>query len=253
VWRTSLSNGLEAFAFVYIWLSIAAALMVLADIFLLGRRQSMGVMDAVWPLTLLYWGPLGLPFYFSFGRAAFAQTPMLARKQMPGHAHGAGEAEPPMWQAVFTGAAHCGAGCALGDFAAEWIALALGLVLLGSAMAARLTLSFVLAYAAGIAFQYFAIAPMRALSLRAGLVAAVKADTFSADRLRDRHVRLDDLSRPRVARYGADGLVLLADDADRHGFRLCDHLSGQLAPDPDRGEGEDVRPLAALFVGSRLD
>jgi hypothetical protein len=50
---------------------------------------------------------------------------------------------------------------------------------LGSAMAARLTLSFVLAYAAGIAFQYFAIAPMRGLSLRAGLLAAVKADTFS--------------------------------------------------------------------------
>ena len=37
-----------------------------------------------------------------------------------------------MWQAVFKGAAHCGAGCALGDFAAEWIALGLGLVLLGS-------------------------------------------------------------------------------------------------------------------------
>ena len=84
-----------------------------------------------------------------------------------------------MWQAVFKGAAHCGAGCSLGDFAAEWIALGLGLVLLGSALAARLTLSFVLAYAAGIAFQYFAIAPMRGLSFRAGLVAAVKADTFS--------------------------------------------------------------------------
>jgi hypothetical protein len=179
VWRTSLSNGLEAFAFVYIWLSIAAALIVLADIFLVGRRQSMGVMDAVWPLTLLYWGPLGLPFYFSFGRAAPFQTPMLAHTQIHGHEHWHGEAEPPMWQAVFKGSAHCGAGCALGDFAAEWIALGLGLVLLGSAMAARLTLSFVLAYAAGIAFQYFAIAPMRALSLRAGLVAAVKADTFS--------------------------------------------------------------------------
>ena len=46
-------------------------------------------------------------------------------------------------------------------------------------MAARLTLSFVLAYTAGIAFQYFAIAPMRGLSFRAGLVAAIKADTFS--------------------------------------------------------------------------
>ena len=31
-----MSNGLESFAFVYIWLSIASALIVLADIFLLG-------------------------------------------------------------------------------------------------------------------------------------------------------------------------------------------------------------------------
>ncbi len=52
-------------------------------------------------------------------------------------------------------------------------------LLLGSALAARLTLSFVLAYAVGIAFQYFAIARMRGLSFRAGLVAAVKADMFS--------------------------------------------------------------------------
>jgi Domain of unknown function (DUF4396) len=37
----------------------------------------------------------------------------------------------------------------------------------------------VLAYAAGIAFQYFAIAPMRGLGFRAGVAAAVKADTFS--------------------------------------------------------------------------
>ena len=134
----------------------------------------MGIMDAVWPLTLLYWGPLGLPFYFSFGRAAHSPARM---GQAHGHAHMRGDV--PMWQAVFKGAAHCGAGCALGDFAAEWIVLGLGLVLLGSAMAARLTLSFVLAYAAGIAFQYFAIAPMRGLSLRAGIAAAVKADTFS--------------------------------------------------------------------------
>jgi hypothetical protein len=154
-------------------LSIAASLFVVADIFLGGRRQPMGVMEAVWPLTLLYWGPLGLPFYFGFGRGPESQA------QMRGDAHGHGDREPPMWQAVFKGAAHCGAGCALGDFAAEWIVLALGLVLLGSALAARLTLSFVLAYAAGIAFQYFAIAPMRGLSFRAGIVAAVKADTFS--------------------------------------------------------------------------
>lgn len=35
---------------------------------LLGRRQKMGVMDIVWPLTGLWAGWLGLWFYFSFGR-----------------------------------------------------------------------------------------------------------------------------------------------------------------------------------------
>ena len=194
----------------------------------------MGVMDAVWPLTMLYWGPLGLPFYFSFGRAAApSRTQMPAHIQMHEHAHGA--AEPPMWQAVFKGAAHCGAGCALGDFAAEWIALGLGLALLGSALAARLTLSFVLAYAAGIAFQYFAIAPMRGLELSGGPRGRGQGGHVFADRLRDWHVRLDDLSRLRMAGYGADRLVLLADDADRHGARIRDDLSGQLAPDPASG------------------
>jgi hypothetical protein len=86
---------LEAFAFVYIWLSIAAALIVLADIFLLGRRQSMGVMDAVWPLTLLYWGPLGLPFYFSFGRAGLLRPRCLPRPRRMGMNMGMGKQSRP--------------------------------------------------------------------------------------------------------------------------------------------------------------
>ena len=49
--------------------AVLAALAVLLDILLLGRRQPMGVMEAVWPLTMLYWGPLGLVFYGWFGRA----------------------------------------------------------------------------------------------------------------------------------------------------------------------------------------
>ena len=158
-------TSLNTIAFIYILLSIAACLFVVADIFLIGRRQSMKVMEAVWPLTLLYWGPLGLPFYLSFGRGGSGQTLM----------HG----DVPMWQAVFKGAAHCGAGCALGDFAAEWIAAGLALTLFGSALAARFSLSFVLAYLLGIAFQYFAIAPMRGLGLREGVAAAIKADTLS--------------------------------------------------------------------------
>jgi Domain of unknown function (DUF4396) len=158
VWLTTLAT-------IYVPLSIVAALFVLVDIFVLGRRQSMAIMEAVWPLTLLYWGPLGLAFYFWFGRGM----------KMP-HAH---KMDRPMWQAVFTGATHCGAGCALGDFIGDWIAFAVGLTVLGSELGGKFLLAFVLAYLFGILFQYFSVAPMRGLGLRDGLIAAVKIDTLS--------------------------------------------------------------------------
>lgn len=150
---------LSGFAAWWIPLSILSALVVLADIFLLGHRQHMGVMEAVWPLTMLYWGPVGLIFYFWFGRA--------------------GHDDRPMWQAVFNGATHCGAGCALGDFIGDWIAFGTGFVLLGSVLAGKYLLAFLLAYLFGIVFQYYSVAPMRGLGLRDGLIAAVKIDTLS--------------------------------------------------------------------------
>lgn len=158
-------RNLEGFALAYIGLSIASAVFVVVDILLVGRRQSMKIMEVVWPLTLLYWGPLGLPFYVAIGRPPVDHP----------HAHG----EETMARATFKGAAHCGAGCAIGDFAAEWIALGTGFALFGSPLAGRFVLSFALAYVIGIAFQYFAIAPMRGLSLRDGVVAAIRADTLS--------------------------------------------------------------------------
>ncbi len=43
----------------------------------------------------------------------------------------------------------------------------------------ELVVDYALAFALGIAFQYYTIAPMRGLGLRDGLVAAVKADAGS--------------------------------------------------------------------------
>jgi hypothetical protein len=128
-----------------------------------GHRQPMAIMSVVWPLTMLYWGPVGLLFYFAFGRS----TP------------GAHKPEAPMWQATFLGATHCGAGCALGDFIGEWLAFAFAFKIAGSELSGRLALAFALAYLIGVAFQYFSIAPMRGLGLREGIAAAVKADTLS--------------------------------------------------------------------------
>jgi hypothetical protein len=171
--RHAVSHLLDTLAAIWLALSIAASLYVVYDVTAGGRAQPMWIMSVVWPLTILYWGPPGLVFYFWFGRA----------KQGAGHGSHSGEAgtrnEPPMWQAVFRGATHCGAGCAGGDFVADWIAFASAFALAGSKLAGRLVLAFVFAYCVGIVFQYFSIAPMRGLGLRRGIVAAIKADTFS--------------------------------------------------------------------------
>jgi hypothetical protein len=161
-----------SFAGVYVPLSIVTALAVLADVFVLGRRQPMAIMDAVWPLTMLYWGPLGLIFYGWFGRAMAAGC---AHHEHNRHGHAGG----PMWQATFKGATHCGAGCALGDFIGDWIVVASGFALFGSSLGGRYLVGFVLAYLFGVAFQYASVAPMQGLGLRDGLVAAVKIDTLS--------------------------------------------------------------------------
>jgi len=163
---------LQTIASIYVPLSIASAAFVLIDIFVLNRRQHMAIMDTVWPLTMLYWGPLGLVFYAWFGRA------LAQMGQGSGHGGGTKHASS-MWQATFKGATHCGAGCALGDFAGDWIAFATAFALFGSAFGGSLVLSFALAYLLGVVFQYLSVVPMRHLGFREGVWEAVKIDTLS--------------------------------------------------------------------------
>jgi hypothetical protein len=108
-----------------------------------------------------------------------------------------------MWVSVALGALHCGAGCALGDAVAVGLLLAFpgiarwfgyGLILHDRTFAAW-GLDYVLALGFGVAFQYFAIAPMRRLGMVEGLLAAAKADVFS-------------LSAWQVGMYGAMGTGL---------------------------------------------
>jgi hypothetical protein len=63
--------------------------------------------------------------------------------------------------------------------ATEYLLFALGVTVAGSALLASFVWDFVAAWSLGIAFQYFTIQPMRHLSVRDGLVAAIKADTLS--------------------------------------------------------------------------
>lgn len=157
------------------WTAIAVALASAAwigwDVYGRGHRQPMGVMEAVWPVTALYFGPVALWGYRRFG------LPQSARWRAE---QGLDEPpERPGWSAVAVGISHCGAGCSLGDLIAEWSIFGLGATIAGLAPPAEYIGDYVAALSLGIAFQYFAIAPMRGLGLGKGLVQAAKADVLS--------------------------------------------------------------------------
>lgn len=143
----------------------------------LARPQPMRIMNLVWPITALYAGPIGLWAYYRLGPAE------------DGHRHSASSpGEKPAFAEVIRGTTHCGAGCTLGDVAAELmlanvpaIALALGWRRLWSEkMYSAWILDFLLAFAFGILFQYFSIKPMHPeMSRGTVLKRALQADALS--------------------------------------------------------------------------
>jgi hypothetical protein len=155
------------------WVALAAAFAsagwILFDIFGRGYRQHMPIMEAVWPVTALYFGPAALAAYRDWGR------PKSMRWR---HEHG--DLPPkPGYAITATGVSHCGAGCTLGDIIGEFVIFGLGATIAGLALGAEYVADYIAAISLGIVFQYFAIAPMRGLGLREGLAEAAKADVAS--------------------------------------------------------------------------
>lgn len=165
------SPAFSIVAVVGIVLGVASAAWILVDIFVRGHRLRMAVMEAVWPVTALYLGPLAVAWYRQWRR------PARSRVAGKGGRGAAGERSMPV--AATLAVSHCGAGCTLGDIVGSTLVFLLGLRLAGLALWPELAVDFVLAYLLGIVFQYFTIAPMRGLGLREGIVAAVRADTLS--------------------------------------------------------------------------
>ncbi len=68
--------GLPAWLTTLSWIFIATAMVsagaILYDLYGRGHRQPQRVMEAVWPLSALYLGPLALPIYNRFGRTRSA-------------------------------------------------------------------------------------------------------------------------------------------------------------------------------------
>jgi hypothetical protein len=157
---------LTVLAWTYLSVCFACAALIGCDIVFGRRHQPMGIMNAVYPITALYFGPLAVTFYWRWGRAGRATTTHPGRRR-------------PRWVVMATEVSHCGSGCVLGDVVSEWIIFALALTIAGTTLWAEWAGDYALALAFGIVFQYFAIAPMRGLGVRDGLRAAAKADTVS--------------------------------------------------------------------------
>ena len=163
---------LTALSVVSLAVAIGCAFLTAIDV--VRRPPPMRVMSVVWPVTMLFGGPLWLWLYVSRGRGS---PPGVDAERSP----------TPMWVSVSKGASHCGAGCTLGDLVGEIALLAVpGLAaaagfgtLFSDEMYARWVVDFVAAYLIGIAFQYFSIAPMTERSASRSLWQAIKADTLS--------------------------------------------------------------------------
>ena len=89
-----------------------------------------------------------------------------------------GARDRPWWVTMAIEASHCGAGCTLGDIISELAVFWLALTIAGTTLLAEYAGDYILALAFGILFQYFAIAPMRGLGLKDGLIAAARAEAI---------------------------------------------------------------------------
>ncbi len=166
----------------YLALGFLCAIIICAD--LVRHPQHMWIMNLVWPVTALF-GTVWIVWqHFSYGRLAShaAMHSAMARKEEPPN-----KRLTPFPVMVGNGALHCGSGCCLGDICAEWLVFAVPAVavpfgwhaIFPDRIFAVWIVDYLFAYAFGIFFQYFTIAPMRGLSLGEGLSAAIKADTLS--------------------------------------------------------------------------
>jgi hypothetical protein len=196
-------DWLSVVAWIYLGVCFVCTGVIGYDIVFGHRRQPMGVMNFVFPITALYFGPAALALYWRWGRVATARAGPVTGTRMPQMAmadagpagHGgpgdglgppanAGSADPvtpprPRSATVAIEVSHCGSGCTLGDLISEWVIYAFALAVAGRVLFAEYLGDYVLAVALGIVFQYFAIAPMRGLGVRDGLKAAAKADFIS--------------------------------------------------------------------------
>jgi hypothetical protein len=180
--------ALQIIAYAYLTIGLGGSLYIILDI-KRGHRQMIPFMNVVWPITVFYLGPLGLWAYWHLGHSSLKKTVINGNPQLEPmqediqNVHRVKphktESRKPFWESIFVSATHCGGGCTLGDVVSAWLIFLTSITLFGSTLAAAYVFDFTFAWILGIIFQYLAITEMKKISVKKGLIEAIKADTIS--------------------------------------------------------------------------
>jgi len=155
---------LTAVSWIFVSLALLCAVAILYDVYGRGYRQRVRVMEAVWPITALYLGPLALPAYYRWGRPRSEKW----RKE-----HGDAP-EKSLPAAAVTGGIPGGAASAVGHVLGVPLVVFLGLTFLGLDLWAMILMIAVIAVVLLFVFEYFfSTVPTRGLSSVEGLKVAL--------------------------------------------------------------------------------
>lgn len=169
-------------SFFFVISGIIVALILYFDI--RKHRQTMKIMEAVWPLSGLWGSWLALWAYYHLGRTKPGRDMdrsmhMNMHKNTDTPAMQMSHSTHPDWRQITLSTLHCGAGCTLADILGEWFTYLIPVFIGGSILAGQWVLDYILALLFGVFFQYAAIRAMERLSVKRTLQKALKADFLS--------------------------------------------------------------------------
>ena len=164
----NMDNMIPGWLTVVSWAFVALALLcaaaILYDVYGRGYRQPNSLMNVVWPITALYFGPLALPAYYRWGRP---------RSEKWQREHGfAPEKSLPV--AAATGGIPGGAASAIGHVIGVPLVVFSGLTIAGQSLWVMILVIAVIATVLLFAFEYFfSTVPARGLPAGRGLGVAL--------------------------------------------------------------------------------
>ncbi len=155
---------LAVISWIFVGIAVLCAAAILYDILGRGYRQRTSVMEAVWPITALYFGPLALLLYYRWGRP---------RSEKWGKERGSAP-EKSLPAAAATGGTLGGAASAIGHVLGVPLVVLSGLTIAGQALWMMILVIAVIATVLLFVFEYFfSTVPARGLSSGEGLGVAL--------------------------------------------------------------------------------